>query len=481
MGLTRGLVFKSFFWKYSERFIVQVFNFVLTILLARLLSPNEYGIVALIMVFVNIANVIVEGGLNTALIQRKNADESDFSTTFFFCIIVSFIMYAIMYFCAPLISSFYHNDELVPVIRILSLLLILYAINSIQQAYIAKKMLFRKLFICSIISIIVSGVVGVLLAYRGLGVWALVSQLLINHIVLIIMMFFLISWRPSFFFSIRKLIPLLDFGWKIFLSNLIVAVFVNMRKLVIGRVFTASSLAFFEKGEQFPNIIMNNINSSVQAVLLPTFSEYQNDRDAIKRMLYRATTLSCFFIYPLLIYLIVVAKPLVVLILTEKWAPAALFLQILAIACFFRPVTLANLEAIKAMGYSDVFLKLEIVKKIVDIIILFISVLLGVYAIAWGVVLYDLVCVILNLYPNKRLLNYGIWEQVKDVMPILLISLFTGGIVFFVQFLQLPSFVTIVLQLLLGLTIYMTLCLIFKEKSFVYILSIIRTKRNLRS
>lgn len=469
MSISKGVVFTSFLWKFLERTSVQVSQFLITIILARLLLPSEYGIISLIMVFLSICQVVVDGGFNTALIQKKDTDNVDFSTIFYFCLSMAFVVYWLLFFSSTRIASFFNQPELIPVIRVLSLLLFFYAFNAIQYSYVAKNMLFRKLFYCSLISVLLSGCCGIFLAYEGFGVWALVAQILLNQLFLTILMFSVIKWRPVFHFSKQKLYKLLDYGWKIFTTNIVVSLFVNIRKVIIGKYFTPVSLAFFEKGSQFPDLIMGNINSSIQAIMFPVFSKEQDDRALVKKMVRRAIKTSCFAIYPLTMLLVVSAHPLILLLLTEKWLPVVPFLQILCLSNLFRPMTLINFEAIKALGYSNITLKLEIIKKIVDVVILVFSLLWGLYAIAWGVVLYDFICVFINLFPNKKLLDYGILDQLKDTIPIMLITISVGLIVYWIQFLNISVFFIISLQFFIGSLLYLSFCYIIKDESFMYV------------
>ena len=391
MSFSRGTIIKSFLWKLFERLSAQLIQFVVTIVLARLLLPSEYGIIALIAIFIQLCDVIIDGGLNTALIQKKDADNTDFSTIFYFSLSMALVLYGVMYVSATPIAHFYDQPELVPVVRVLSLSLPFYAFNSIQRAYVSRNMLFRRLFYSSLGAIILSGVLGIHMAYHGYGVWALVVQNISSQAFTTLIMWFTIRWRPIMMFSTERFRGLFNYGWKIFGANFITAIFVNARKIVIGKIFAPASLAYYDKGEQLPYIVMSNIFTSVQTILLPTFSEAQDDRPRVKAMMRRSTKLSCFFIYPLMVWMIVAAKPLVVFLLTEKWLPVVPFVQILCVANFFRPITLSNWEAIKALGYSGITLKLEIIKKIVDITILIISAAIGVYAIAWGCVLFNFI------------------------------------------------------------------------------------------
>lgn len=474
MGYSRGTVISSFFWKLFERLSTQLIQFIVTIVLARLLLPSEYGIIALITVFLALCNVIVDGGLNTALIQKKDADNVDFSTIFYFSVILSLLMYLTMFVCAPLIANFYEQPDLVPVVRVLSLSLPFYAVNSIQNAFVAKKMLFKRLFYSSLGAIIISGAIGIYMAYQGYGVWALVAQSITSQLVTATIMWYTIRWRPSLVFSKERFSGLFNYGWKIFGANFITALFVNARKLVIGKFFTPASLACYEKGGHLPSLVVDNLFTSIQTILFPTLSESQNDRAQVKSMMRRSTKLSCFLIYPIMALMIVAAKPLVLLLLTETWIDAVPFVQILCISYFFRPITVPNWEAIKALGYSGITLKLEVVKKIVDITILIITAFIGVYAIALGQVLFNAICVFINLAPNKKLLNYGVSEQLKDAVPTLLIALVSGLLVYWVQLMPIHYFWIVFIQFVLGGCIYIGLSNLIKEESYIYIKQLIK-------
>lgn len=476
MAFSRGTIIKSFLWKLFERLSVQLVQFVVTIVLARLVMPSEYGAIALVVIFIQLCDVIIEGGLNTALIQKKNADNVDFSTIFYFSLGMSLALLGLMLIIAPCIANFYEQPELLPVIRVLSLSLPFYSFNSIQRAYVSKNMLFQRLFYSSLGAIAISGCIGIYLAYGGFGIWALVWQNISNQFFTMLIMWFTIQWRPTFVFSMDRFKGLFSYGWKIFGANFITALFVNLRKLVIGKFYQPASLAYYEKGDQLPGLVMNNIFTSVQTILLPTFSASQDDLLLVKSMMRRSTKVSCFFIYPLMVGLIVAAKPLIVFLLTDKWLPVVPFVQILCIANFFRPITISNWEAIKALGYSSITLKLEILKKVVDITILLISAMIGVYAIAWGCVLFNFICVFINLAPNKKILNYGIKEQIIDAVPTLFIALTMGVAVYWIQFLHIPNLAILILQVTLGAFFYIGLSLLFKEESLTYIIKIVKEK-----
>ncbi len=458
----------SFLWKLLERFSSQTISLLVTILLARILMPSEYGIIAIIVVFIDLANVIIDGGLNTALIQKKKADDLDFSTILYVSLGLAAVLYVILFFSAPWIAAFYDNALLTPVVRVLSTILFFNSFNAIQRAYIAKHMLFDKLFYCSLGATIVSGGIGIFMANEGYGVWALVAQQITNQMATTLIMWFTIKWRPIWAFSLERFKGLFDFGWKIFLANLIVVVYEDIRSLIIGRVYQPATLAFFDRGKQFPNLIMTNINISLQAVLLPAFADIQDEREKVKLMMKRSIEVTHFVIMPILMGLLVAAKPFVVLLLTEKWLGAVPFIQIFCVAFMLMPIQSSNMSAIKALGYSDIILKIEGVKKVIEAIILVVSFLIDVYAVAWGIVLYNAICIIVNLYPCRKILNYGVVEQLKDVTAPTVISVIMGASIYWISWMNYHPALLLFAQMLIGTIVYITLHAVMKTTGFIY-------------
>ena len=478
MKYNRNSFMKSFVWKLLEKGSVQLVTLVVSILLARWLYPEDYGIIALIIIFISLAEVISDGGFNTALIQKKDADATDFSTIFFASSGVAVLLYLILFFTAPLISRFYEIDSLTKVIRVLSLSLPFYVLNSIQRAYVAKEMLFDKLFISSLIAAVLSGLTGCWMALKGFGVWALVAQKLSNQALITVSMWYTVRWRPVMKFSFDSFRRLFGYGWKIFLTNFIITLFVKIRHLIIGKMFKPANLAYYERGDQFPSFIGENLLAAIQSVLFPTLSEQQDDRTRVKSMMRRTTKSVSLVICPLMIGLFVVAEPLTIVLLTEKWLPIVPFIRIMCISNMFKPLTIPNAEAIKAMGYSDITLKLEIIKKVIDIIILVVSCQIGLIAIAYGVALYNFICIFINLYPNIKLLDYRIREQIADVLPSYLTSIVMGASIWWIGSLGYIPIVAVTIQVLLGAAVYVAVNRLFKVESMMYFLDIIREKRN---
>lgn len=467
-------VMSSLIWKLLERGGTQGIQFIIQIILARLLLPKDFGLIAIVMVFISLANVFVQGGLNKALVQKKDSDSKDFSTVLYVSLIMAVILYVLIYLTAPYISAFYDESRLTNVLRVISLTLFFGAFNSIQNAYVEKHMLFRKLFFSSLLASIISGITGIILAYSGLGVWAIVTQQILSQMTISIVLWFTVRWRPEIFFSISKVKLLFSFGWKLLVSNLIHMLYMDLRTLIIGRIFSPSMLGYYNRGENFPKIIVNNIDGSLQSVMFPTFSAHQDDKKRLKDMVRRTVVTSSFLIFPAMIGLVVIAEPLVLLLLTEKWLQAAPFLQIFAVSYLFIPIQTVNLQAISALGRSDVTLKLQIIKKVVGIIILLISIPFGVYSIAVGAAVSAFMSMLINIYPNRTLLNYSYTDQFIDIIPTLAISIIMGVAIYPLKLVISGMISLLLTQLSLGVLIYLVLAYAIKLDSFKYINNIVR-------
>lgn len=457
------------FWSFFERIGAQLVSFVVSIILARLLMPEEYGAIAIVLVFINICDVFVNSGFAQALVQKKDADETDFSTVFYFNILFSAVLYVILYVIAPFVAQFYEMEILMPVIRVLGIRVFFSSINSVQKAMVSRLMQFKKFFFSTLGGTLISAVIGIGMAYLGYGIWSLVAQNLANAIVNTVILFITVRWRPHLLFSFEKLKVLFRYGWKILVAGLISVLYEDFRSLYVGKLYTADDLAYYTRGKQFPHLVIDNVNTSISSVLFPAISKSQGDLVAVKAMTRRAIKTSTYILTPLLMGLAAVAEPLVLLLLTEKWLPCVPFLQILCINCALMPLQTANLQAINALGRSDIALKLEIVKKSFGFLMVLVFARISVLAMAWAGVATGVVALILNTSPNKKLLNYGIFEQLKDILPSWIMSFVMMGGVMAVSLLSLPVIVELMLMIVAGVVIYVALSLIFKVESFMYL------------
>ncbi len=472
----RGKVISSLAWKFGERIAAQLVTFIVSIVLARLLTPEHYGTLAIINIFIAIANIFVVCGFGNSLIQKKDADETDFSSVFYFNIVMSVVVYGIVFFAAPFISEFYNMPILIPTLRVVGLRLIVAGINNVQHAYVSKQMMFRKFFWSTLGGTLASAVVGIVLAYKGFGVWALVAQYMTNTTTDTIVLWFTVKWRPKLLFSLKRLKNLFSYGWKILSSGILDTVYNELRSLVIGKMYTSADLAFYTKGKSFPNLVVTNINSSIQSVLFPAMAQEQNEKEKMKNIVRRSIRISSYIMLPLMTGMALVAEPFVNLLLTEKWLPCVPFLQIACFVFAMMPIHTANLQAINALGRSDIFLKLEIIKKVMGLSVLIVVMRYGVLAIALSIIFTTVISSVINSYPNKKLINYGYLEQIKDLLsgfiPLLLMTTAVIG----VRFIKVGLLPLLCLQIAIGGAVYIAVSHITKNECYMYILGIIKER-----
>jgi len=470
----KSKVLSALFWKLMERGGTQGIQFIVQIVLARLLLPKDYGMIALITVFIAVASVFVQSGFNNALIQKKNIDELDLSSVFYLSLFVAGILYVLLFFTAPFIAGFYNEPKLILVLRVLSLILFPGAVNSIQIAVVSRAMQFKRFFFSSIGAIISSGIVGIIMAYMGYGVWALVGQQLIGQITVTLILWFTVKWRPKWMLSFERLIGLFSYGGKLLCAGLINTIYNNVYTLVIGKVYNSATLGFYNRGDQFPNLVVTELDGVIQSVMFPVLSAHQDYRVKVKSMVRRSIVTSSFIIFPAMMGLVIVAKPMVRILLTDKWLPCVPFLQLLCISYALWPMQTANLQAINAVGRSDIFLKLEIIKKCVGITALCISIPFGIYAMVASQPIVSLISSFINAFPNKDLLDYSYQEQWGDIRPSFLLSLVMGIVVYCIKFMALTVWITLIIQIIWGIVLYIGLAYIFKLECFRYLLDTIK-------
>lgn len=467
-------ILSSLIWKFLERGGTQGVQFILQIFLARLLTPNDYGIIALITIFIALARVFVQSGFNTALIQGKDINEEDYSSVFYLSMFVAILLYIILFFTAPAVADFYKIKDFILILRVLSLTLFIGAVTSVQNAIVVRKMQFKKLFISSLGAMLISGVIGIIMAYKGYGVWALVYQQLSNQLIITLILWFVVDWRPKLVFSIKKIKKLFFYSYKLLLSALLNTLYMNFRSLVIGKLYSPDMLGYYNRGNDFPRIISTNFDGAIQSVMLSTLSREQDNKLRVKQMMRRGIVTSSFILFPLMVGLAIISKPLVLLLLTEKWLPCVPFIWVFCGSYSLLPIHTANLQAINALGRSDIFLKLEIIKKILGVVILIMTLKFGVYVIALGMLLSGIISTFVNSYPNKKLLNYSYKEQIIDILPSLLISLIMGIMIYQLSYLVKGNLLLIIAQIIFGGVSYIILATIFKLECYKYLLSTIR-------
>lgn len=473
----RKKIISSLFWKVMERGGTQVVQFVISIILARLLSPDDYGLLALILVFIEFANVFVESGFGTALVQKKDSDNVDFSSILFLNLFVALIIYGILFLLSPVVAKFYSRPVLSSLMRVVSLTIFPGAVNNIQNAYIAKKFLFKCNFYSSLIAVLVSGVVGIICAYNGFGVWALVIQQLVSVSLICIVLWFTVRWRPKIQFSLARVKQLFIFGSNLLISNIIAKIFTNIYTLIIGKLYSQKMLGLYKRGLQFPQLITGNIVSSISAVMLPAMSEKNDDVEAVKKITRRFISVSSFILIPCLFGMAAISDVLVPLLLTDKWNGCIVFLKIACVGHICYCLHNANLIPINALGRSDVYLKLEIIKKIIDAIVIISSLPFGIYGLAVGSTINEFIHLFINAYPNKRILKYSILEQIKDILPYTISSFVMAVIIFPMKFIPIPLIMILILQISFGIIFYLSIAKMFKLDSFLYLMDIIQKNK----
>ena len=471
-------VIKNFLWRLAERVGAQGVKLLVELVLARILLPEQYGVIAMVAVFITVFNVFVDSGLGNALIQKKDADDLDFSSVFWFNVVWCVVLYGVLFLISPLVASFYHREELTQILRVLGLQIVISGVKNVYQAYVSRTMQFRKFFFSTLGGTVGAAVIGITMAYRGYGVWALVAQQLFNVLTDTVILTITVKWHPKRIFSFERLKGLLSYGWKLLLSALLDTLYNEARSLIIGRKYTSEDLAFYNRGELFPQVIAANVNTSIDSVLLPTMSREQDERDKVRAMTRRAIMTSTYIMAPLMIGIACIGTPLVRLILTEKWLPCVPYLQIFCASMLFFPIHTANLNAIKALGRSDLFLKLEILKKVIGIALILITMHISVLAMALSTLLNSLICQLINTWPNRKLLDYSYKDQLKDILPNILLAAVMGGCVFAVGLIGLPDWATLLIQVALGAALYAGLSAATKNESYRYLLDVLKNFRN---
>lgn len=471
--MTNGsTISKGLFWKLFERFGVTGAQFVLQIILARLLTADHYGALSIMVIFTTLATVFIQNGFNTALIQNKDVDDEDYSSVFWISLFIAGILYAVIFFTAPWIGAFYKMPQIIQPMRVLALMLFPGALNSVQLAKVSRELNFRKVFYSNVGAVIVSGVVGIVIALNNGGLWALVAQSLLNVLVACIVMTFTVKLKIKPVCNIKRIKVLFSFGWKLLVSSLIDTLYQDIRSLVVGKKYDSSTLGYYNKGKQFPNVIIGAVNGAVQSVMLPAMSAEQDDKHRVKSLMRTSITTSSYIIFPMMAGLAAVAAPLVSVLLTDKWLPAVPYLQIYCFTFAFYPVHSCNLQTINAVGRSDIFLKLEIIKKSVGISALIFAVLFfdSPIAIAMTGVFTTFISCFVNAYPNKKLIGYSYFEQIRDILPSLIMSLIMFAFVLAIGQLPLNNICLLAIQILAGIVIYLLMSLIFRPVAFKFLL-----------
>lgn len=468
--MTTGVI-----WSYAERFLAQLITLVVSIVLARILDPEHYGTVAVVTVFITICDALVTGGFGNALVQKKDATDTDFNTICWFSIALAAVLYVILFFCAPIIAAIYKDDILVIVTRVMGVKFIFSAFNCVQQAYVQRKMMFKKFFFATLTGTLASAVVGIWIAINGGGVWALVAQYLTNTIIDTVFLYATIDWKPRFEFSKDSFNELWGFGAKMLASTMVFTVRDNIRSLVVGKKFSTTDLAYYNHGKKFPQLAVTDIVSSLGKVLFPALSEKQEHKEESVKIMRRSVSLSSYVLSPVIIGLIAVANVFVISILTQKWLPAVPYLRILCLVYITRSINTVFQKGILSIGHSEQVLYYEIGTSSATLLLLFIAAFIfnSITLIAWSYVVIEILGTLYYAFCVRNYFGYTYKEMVIDYFPSIIMSLIMAAVVLLIGKTPIAPIAVFIIQVIAGIFVYVILSIISKNKDFKYLCSYI--------
>lgn len=472
--ITNEKVINNMAWRFGERMLAQLTTFIVSVVLARLLSASDFGNVALLMVFIDIANVFVVQGFASSLVQKKDADNRDFSSIFFFSLFISIIAYVLAYTLAPFLAII-GDDSLPALFRVLSLRIPLAAINSVQHSYVQRNLLFKKFFFMTLIGTVISAVIGIYMAFAGYGAWAIVGQYLTNSLCDTVVLWFTIGWRQLFVMDITRVKQLFGFGWKMLGSDLVHVIYGRLTTFFVGTMYSTQDLAYYEQGQKMPGILETNIDTTINSVLFPVMSAVQEDTDRIKQMIRRSIQISGSIICPMMVGLAVISDQIIALIYGEKWLPATVFMVIACFKMMIEPIQTSNLQAIKAIGRSDIYLKMEVIKKVVGIVFIIIGVRISVLATAIASALQFVFAALVNGVVNCHLFRYKVSEQLSDICTNIVLSFAMAMVVLLAKRLIWPSTVLkLLIEIIVGIVTYTLLLYLVNRKQFDLLMNVIK-------
>lgn len=455
-------------WSFIESIGARLVQFVIGIILARLLLPEQFGLIGMLTIFFAVAQAFIDSGFGAALIQRKSITEKDTSSIFYFNILVGIVAAGCLCGIAPWVADFYEQPILSPLLRVLSLVMVINALGLVQNILLTRAIDFKTQTKITLIASILSGIIGIGMAWRGCGVWSLAFQQLSNAGFRVILLWLFNSWRPAWMFSFQSLRDMFSFGSKLLASGLLNTIFDNIYLIIIGKLFSAAELGYFTRANNLQQLPSQTLSGMVSRVTFPVFSSIQEDRERVKRGMKKALTTLVLVNFPMMIGLAVVARPLVLVLLTEKWLPCVSYLQLLCLVGLMFPLHLINLNVLQALGRSDLLLRIEIIKKVLIVLNIAITWRWGISAMIVGQIFTSVISYYLNAYYNKSLLYYSIWEQIKDLYPYLINAAIMGVAVYTITYLPIASPRLLLLcQLSTGGIMYLILCRLFRFSAYM--------------
>ncbi len=476
----KSKVISATLWTMGEKILQQGANLAITIVLARLIAPEAFGAIAIVMIFTSIASIITTTGFGSALIQKKKPTDIDYSTIFYSNIVIAVALYLLLYFTAPLIAGYYKILELTYYIRIISLTFVISSASNGSSVYIQKKLKFRVFFTSSLVSSVASGVISMYMAYRGYGIWALVIQSLIGSIISSVIILIRSEWRPRLLFSFKSLKELFSFSWKMLLINLLWTVGNNIQGLVIAKKYNESELAYYSKGKHIPDLISANTVYSVNKVMFPALSQYQDDLGKMLSIMRKSISINSFLISPCMIGLAVVSERLIVFLFTDTWISSVPYMQILCIAYLFQPIQSISIQAVVAVGKMNTYLTVEIIKRIIGISLLVAAVMLSdnVIYIVVAMLISEMISTVIIFPVNKKYFNYSYIQQLTDMFRPMLSAILMGVAVYSIGLIKMNVTLGLLLQILAGVLSFLLFSFLFDRATLKYILSSIRKRKS---
>lgn len=463
---------KSVFWSAVERLSSQGIQFVLSLIIARILLPSDYGLIAMLGIFIAISQIFIDSGFANALIQKKNRTETDYATVFYFNIALSVIVYLILYFTAPFIAAFYEQPRLIDITRVVGLVLIINSFGIVQQARLTVDLDFKRQAQATLVAVTISGLLGIGMAYAGYGVWVLVVQNLVNNLIRVVLLNIYSRWRPRDRFSVESFRTLFGFGSKLLLSSLLHTIYTNLYTLIIGKKFSSSELGFFNRAYTLAQFPSTNFTNIIVRAIYPIQTRMQDDEKQLYDMFLKYLRMACFLIFPVMIAFAVMAEPLVKLILTDKWLPAVPLIQILCIAFMWDPVMKINHNMLNVKGRSDYFLYAEIFKKIAAFAILFASIPFGVKVMCMGLILYSFVDIAIISFYVHRLTRITLFTQVRVLFPVVLLTFSMGAVMYLFIVMFSNPWLQLITASLTGILYYLGCAYLFKFQEIKTLISL---------
>lgn len=475
----KNKVLVGIFWTYSQQFGTQLISFIVSIFLARILLPEEFGLIGMIAIFMGIGNALFDGGMTSSLIRSGDLEESDFSTVFIFNLLVSIGVYLIIFTSAPFIADFYHQPILTNVTRVYALSFVFSAFGSVQNTKLTRTMNFKRQALLSIPSLLAGSIAALIMAFKGFGVWSLVGMTLVNTFVLSCVLWITSPWKPSLLFSKEKFKLHFNYGYKLSLSSILDIIFTNIYQIVIGRFFSANVVGYYTRANQLMMMPVGNVSTALNKVAFPLFAELQNDEERLRSAYRRIMLLVLYIISPIIVFMLVLAEPLTVFLFTEKWLPMVPIFQVICLSGLLYPLHLYNLLILQVKGRSDLFLKLEVIKKVLLTIVIFISFYFGLYGLLWGQLIFSILALFINTYFAGTMINYTAKQQLLDMLPLGGLIIFVGFALYFMDMYFFSDYINIfrlILGTISGLVLYVVLSYMLKIDSLVEIKNIILRK-----